>query len=277
MGSAWIILLAIAAVAAVGWLRNRRTAARRRRCRDRLTTVLGQLRPGLSLIETEPGRWRLDQDGRELATVDGKALTGALPADDEPAQRLLLAVADAAAQGPRPLAGDFDLKSHGCRTLPRLADEGLPLLTLEPKAVRHTAADSAGLPTIYLVDGEPQPVYLTDEHLAQTGIDARGLHGVALAVLRQRFDEAGARTALDGGKAVILRPADGCGGSRLLLLPEILRQGESVFAAAPAADRLVIAADRGTLEAALAEIDEPMQPLPPAVFRATTGGLRMES
>ncbi len=190
-------------------------------------------------------------------------------------------MADAARHGPRPFAGEFDLKRHGSRVLPRLADEGLELLSLEPRPVRHTAADSGGLATIYLVDGEPRPAYLAEEHLRGAGIDARDVHGVALAVLRQRFEEAPVRAALAGGEVAVIAPEDGCGASRLLLLAEVLRGGEALFAAAPTAGRLLVAGDRAALERRLdwnlGEIDEPTEPLPPAVFRVTGAGLRRES
>ena len=210
-----------------------------------------------------------------MAIVDGRALTRTLPGDEDRQRRLFLAVADAAARGPRPFAGDFDLKSHGVRILPQLADEGLALLELEPGAVRYTSVDSPGLPMIYLVDGESRPVYLTDEHLDRAGIDARDVHGVALAVLRQRLDESRVRAVLGGAMVETIEPADGCGGSRLLLLPELLREGETLFASAPTPSRLLIAADRGTLGAALVEMDEPTPPLPPAIFRVTSAGLRL--
>ncbi len=84
-------------------------------------------------------------------------------------------------------------------------------------------------------------------------------------------------SALAGGEAVTIEPPDGCGGSRLLLLPEALREGEVLFASVPAPGLLLVAADRGTLEAEMAERDEPAQPLPPVIFRVTAGGLRTES
>ncbi|MFQ5350887.1 MAG: hypothetical protein ACE5EG_10630 [Thermoanaerobaculia bacterium] len=276
MSPVWIAALAALAAAAVAWRMRHLAVARRRVCRERFAALLQELRPALSLVEAEPRRWRLERHGRELASVDAKALTAAAAGSEERRRRLFLAVADAAARGPRPWAGEFDLKSHGRRTLPRLADEGLGLLALEPMPVRFTAAEPGDLPTIYLIDGEPEPVYVTDEHLADAGIDTRDLHGVALAVLRQRFDESEVRSALIG-RVVRIAPADGCGGSRLLLLPEALGDDEALYASAPAPDLLLVAFDRGTLDQALAGPEEPAQPLPPRVFRVTADGLRMES
>lgn len=276
MSTFWLPIFIAAVVVAVVWRLRLRAARRRQICRQRLASLLEHRRPELKLIESEPDRWRLCRDGLELAPVDGRRLTRALPAERDRRRRLLLAVADAAAGGPRPFAGEFDLKSHGARVLPRLADDGLPLLALEP-AVRFVAPDSAGLATIYIIDGEPRPVYLTDGHLDGSGIDARDVHGVALAVLRQRLEETRLRAALDSARVETLEPVDGCGGSRLLLLPELLRRDETLFAAAPSPGRLLVAADRATLVGTLAAMDEPTQPLAPAIFRVTGSGLTLES
>ena len=274
MSATWILLLA-AAVAAAGWLLRRRSAERRAECRRRFAALLDERRPGLSVRAAEAG-WTLRRQGEVLGIVDGRSLTRAA-ADEGRSERLFLAVADAADHGPRPLTGEFDLKRHGARSLPRLADQGLPLLALGAAAARYVAPASAGLATIYLVDGEPRPAYVTDDHLAGAGIDARGLHGVALAVLRQRFEESEVRAALTAGRVVEIAPPDGCGGSRLLLLPEALADDETLFACAPSPALLLIAAERAALDDELAGRPLPRQPLPPAVFRATAGGLRMES
>ena len=130
---------------------------------------------------------------------------------------------------------------------------------------------------MYQVDGEPAPVYVTDDQLRGAGIDARDLHGVSLAVLRQRFEEAKVRAALDGDRVVAIEPSDGCGGSRLLLVAEALEGDEELFATAPSPALLLVAADRAALERELAARPEPEPPLEPAVFRITTAGLRMES
>ncbi len=276
MTLAWIAALIGVLLALLLW-RRRLVARRRRRCRDQLARLLAELRPHLRLVEIEPARWRLERQGRELAGVNVAALTRAAQGDEAHRRRLFLALADAAESGPRPLAGEFDLKRHGARTLPRLADEGLALLELEPPPARFVAIEAAELPWVYLVDGEPRPSYVTEEQLAGAGIDARDLHGVALAVLRQRFDEAAVRAALDGADAVEIAPADGCGGSRLLLLPEALGGDETLFAAAPSPELLLVGAGRAALAGALAGLREPPGPLPPAVFRVTASGLSKES
>ena len=246
-----IAALAAVTVAAITWWLRRRAAARRAACREDLADLLRRERPRLSLTRGEPGRWLLRHDGADLATVDGRSLTRAITADPGARRRLFLATADAATSGPRPFAGRFELQDHGARTLPRLADEALALLALEPAPVRHVAADAAGLATIYVVDGEPHPAYVTEDHLGGAGIDARDLHNVALAVLRQRFDEAEPRRALAGEGVVTMAPEDGCGGSRILLLPEALRRDETLFAAAPAPGLLLVAAERRALDDAL--------------------------
>ena len=276
MSPTWIALAAVALAVALGAALRRRAATRRAACRREMARLLADRRPGLTVRPGEGRAWRLARNGDRLATLDGGALTRAAAGDAARRRRIFLAVADAAVAGPRPFAGRFDLKEQGARVLPRLADEGLELLHLDPPPVRFTAAGSAGLPTIYLLADEPRPAYLGDEHLAAAGIDARDVHGVALAVLRQRFDEDEARRALDGGGPVRIEPADGCGGSRLLLLSEILGDGETLFAAAPGPALLLVAAERAALEEALGRIDEPVPPLPPAVLRVTAGQLTRE-
>lgn len=278
MSLLWSALLAVLALVVLGWHLRRHAAARRALCRRQLAELLAERRPELSVVAAEPGRWQLIRGGARLAEVDARAVSRAAGGGGaDRRRRLFLALADAAEHGPRPLAGELDLKSHGANTLPRLADPGLDLLADEPRPARYTAADAAGLATIYVVDGAPQPVYVTEDQLQGAGIDARDLHGVALAVLRQRFDERPVRAAVDGGETVTLAPPDGCGGSRLLLLSEALGAGETLYAAAPAADRLLVDADRERLAEALVRAGEPARPLPPAVFRVTSGGLALES
>ncbi len=276
MTLSWIAALLAVAICLVVW-RRRLAASRRRLCHDRLAELLAEERPSLRLVEAEASGWRLERDGRRLAALNVGALTRAATGDEGRRRRLFLALADAAESGPRPLAGAFELKDHGSRTLPRLADEGLAVLELEPPPARFTATEAGELPFIYVVDGEPRPAYVTVEQLAAAGIDARDLHGVSQAVLRQRFDEAVVRGALDGGAAVELAPEDGCGGSRLLLLAEALAGDETLFAAAPSPALLLVAADRSALERTLAGRSEPPGPLPPAVFRVTASGLSKES
>lgn len=278
MSPLWSALLAVLALVVLVWHLRRRAAARRALCRRQLAELLAELRPELSVVAAEPGRWQLTRNGARLAEVDARALgRAAAGASADRRRRLFLALADAAERGPRPLAGELDLKSHGARILPRLADPGLDLLADEPRAARYTDADAAGLATIYVVDRAPQSVYVTEDQLQGAGIDARDLHGVALAVLRQRFDDRPVRAAVDGGGTVTIAPPDGCGGSRLLLLAEALGAGESLYAAVPAPERLLFDSDRERLAKALVRVGEPPHPLPPAVFRVTSGGLALES
>lgn len=274
MSAFWILAPAVVA-AVVVWHLRRRAAARRAACGEQFAALLARRRPELSLGQADASRWLLRRGATELAAVDPAALTRAAAGDEEGRRRLFLAVADAAAGGPRPLAGPFDLKVHGARVLPRLADGGLRLLRLEP-AVRFVAADAAGLETLYVVNGDSRPAYLTEEHLRDAGIDARDLHGVALAVLRQRFDDSQVRAALGDRRAVAVEPPDGCGASRLLLLPEALGAGERLLAAAPSPALLLVAAERAALDEALAARGEADGPPVPGVFLATHAGLRRE-
>jgi hypothetical protein len=268
----WIALAAAAAVVGVGWVRRRRRLAREA-CRRRLAELLARRRPEIALLAAGGRTVRLEGAGDAVAAVDLGRLGGALRQRDAAAgERLMLALADAAAVGPRPLAGVFELKEHGARTLPRLAGEGQPLLLREPPPVLFTLAE-LGLAVLYLVDGER---FVSAEHLRQAGIDERDLHGVALAVLRQRSDEAEPRRALRGGEAVRLESADGCGGSRILLLPEALEPGERLWATAPSPAVLLVAAERPALERTMAAAAELAEPLPPAIYRATAEGLRRE-
>ncbi len=253
---------------------RRRAAAARGQSRRLLEEFLSRRRPPGPESMATARAVALRRDGVELASIDLGRLAAAVGGRDAAArERLFRSIADAADARPRPLAGRYELKRHGMRTLPRLVSEGIELAAPQPPVLSRAIAAGA-LSALFVIENEPGLSYLTEEHLAEAGLDVRDLLNVSLAVLRQRFDEAAARRPLDAGDVGRIEAADGCGASRILLLPEALRGGETAFAAAPTPSRLLFAGQRSSLEAALAAGDDAPDPLPPALFEVSRNGIR---
>lgn len=174
-----------------------------------------------------------------------------------------------------PLAGPLSLKLHGPRLLPRPAhpETVLALPEREPPAVGR----SPGLawPLLYVIAGSEPAAYLPEAAVREAGIDVRALHGVAIAVLRQRLDPRPVERAL-AGEVVEVRPADGCGAARLLLLPELLAPGQRLAALAldPATLLLAPPAEGERLAARVrAGGPEPREALLDAVLEVSAEGV----
>lgn len=269
---AWLAAVLVL-LAAGGWLwRRRARRAAWRRAAGELQASLE--RDGWQARPAGPRTVEIVQRDELLAAVDLDRLERALtraPADQR--RRVLRTVAAAAGQRPAALPGPYALKRHGVLTVPRLASEGLLVVTAALAPVTGDPLAGEGPRVVYQLLGEPGLTLVAEHHLAAAGIDQRDLHGVALAVLRQRSDLAGAVAAARAGELVSIASEDGCGGSRLLLVAEHLSAGEQLFAAAPEPALLVVAGAREWLEAALAALEPPSEPLPPTVLRLTAAGV----
>ncbi len=210
-------------------------------------------------VEGDAGEWRLRHEGRLVGTLPrAEVLAAAARSDrrgigqraDAWAARLCFLASPLV-----PLAGPLSLKLHGPRLLPRPSHP--ETLAALPRRAAPAVGRSAELacPLLYLVAETDPPAYVPEAAVREAGIDVPALHGVAMAVLRQRLDPTPVARALAGDEVVEVRPADGCGAARLALLPDLLAPGEHLAAVAldPATLLLASPAASGRLEARLAE------------------------
>jgi hypothetical protein len=255
----FLILLA-ALLPAAGLVLVLRTRARRRRWAKAVAAEFERFVASLAgwTAEGDAGEWRLHHEGRPvgrllrtevLAAAARSDRRGAGRRADAWAARLCFLTSPLV-----PLAGPLSLKLHGSRLLPRPSHpETLVALSRQaPPAVGRSA--ELACPLLYVVAETEPTAYVPEAAVREAGIDVPALHGVAVAVLRQRLDPTPVARALAGDEVVEVRPADGCGAARVALLPELLAPGERLTAVAldPATLLLASPAASGRLEARLA-------------------------
>lgn len=246
-----VVFLVLAAVAAVFLFRaSARRAALERRKRE----VAADLAAALAAR----GVGGLDA-GSEAAVAEA-VLAGA------DRDELFAAVADGLAQGFSAVRRKIDFKTEGPSILPRLVPTRL-VRGLPGAASREVAGSD--LSVIYLLAGEGGLRFLTAEALEASGVDEDAIWGVSEALLRQSFDGEEVRAAVNesraSGGAVEIRDESGLAASRLLQVHEHLEDGETVYAAVPGPDRLVLAAAPADVPSAA--------PFTSTFFRITADGL----
>lgn len=157
----------------------------------------------------------------------------------QPATEVVVAAACAVLRRAlRPLAGSLSLKIHGTRVgLHFVSPTVLELTAPEPRLARRPEPD-LGLVATYRIDGRSDQC-VSEDHLREQAIDTADLHGIALAVLRQRFDEALVARVV-GGAREIVESQDGTAATLLFALPDFLPSGARVAAVLESPDRLVL-------------------------------------
>jgi hypothetical protein len=228
-------------------------------------------RPGLS-ITVEPAVILAGNGGSRVALPRRRLTEAARKGHGAPA--LAAAACDLLAEQPRPLPSSFSLKIHGPRVRARLATAAaLALRPREPRPAQKWLEDLQ-LAVTYCVGDH----FLTEDHLREQGIDTRDLHGIALAVQRQEFDEELPRRALASGaekpRPEILRSKDGSAGALLLTLADALRPGEALAARLAGPDWLGLAPIAFSWPASADTPETP--PTHPAIdLRIEPGGYRI--
>jgi hypothetical protein len=237
-----LLLVALVAVAAI-WVRARR---RRAEVDGWIGAAFQTWAKGLDGVEIETADegWRVTATRATGVRIPTHGVLAAARRAERAGERApdeRWSVLLAWLEGPLPpLEGPFHLKAHGPRVLPRLCHPELfHWLPAEPRPSWRPSALSP-LGTLYLLveDGSPSRL-ITEEALREAGVDGRDLEGIALAVLRQRFEEETLRRAL-AGELVEIRPADGCGASRVLVAGDFLAAGQRLIACVPSPDRLLM-------------------------------------
>ena len=128
----------------------------------------------------------------------------------------------------------LSLSAHGERLMPRLAEAAFASDAAsqgKPLVQRPTAVP--GLVTLYVLDSEEAVMYLGEERLAELGIDAEALHARAMANLGRRSIAEIVRGVVERKQVATVEIGDTFDATRLLLVPDALREGEELVAVVP--------------------------------------------
>ena len=137
-------------------------------------------------------------------------------------------------------AEDFSLATHGERILPRVVPAGFVEAMPEKGRPVHRQFEGTGLSVVWVIDSEHSVRYIDEEMRASLGIDAEEIDALGLENLRKTFSGDVVRRAVEEGSMAMVKAMDTFDAARILLIPEHLREGESVAALIPDRDTLCI-------------------------------------
>jgi hypothetical protein len=139
-----------------------------------------------------------------------------------------------------PAAGaPLNAETHGAWIKPQLVTPEGPSGVSAGSGLVRLPLEELGLVTVYVLDLPSGGRYLTEGDLAALGLDEAGVHRLALDNLGKAFPREMVSTALSGeGSAVQFN--DSFDAARLLLIPDLLEEGQEVIALAPHRDMLLL-------------------------------------
>lgn len=209
----------------------------RRRTAELEAKLLGALERRLGGDLTITDR-HLSLAGRGYRLLRTRLLAVARRQADADAETVIEAASELLRQPLRPLPGSLSLKIHGPRiSLHLVSPTVLDLMAPEPRLARRPEP-ALRLTATYRIDGRADQC-VSEDHLRDQGIDTTDLHGIALAVLRQGFDDDLVRRVV-GGARKIVESKDGTAAALILLLPDFLPPGAKVAASLDGPNRLVL-------------------------------------
>ena len=270
LGLAWVFVFA-----GIGW---------RRGIRREFIAFLKEKFAGLKVVE-EHGMYLLVEGGRGFESgivgLAGLYKAAAQPEVRTPKDRrevyeeYLQVLRDGLAVSSHKL----DPERDAVNVMPRLVTREFfaeePALAGAP----NVPLGGTGLYVVYVLDGDASVVYLTRDHLKELELTEAELGATAVENLKARSPiEHLVRGAAEKGQVVSVKQLDTYDATRLLLLPDLLRDGETLMAVTPDRDTLVFAGagDRENLEA----LEEMLLPLAEKVLlkrvlRVTSGGIEL--
>ena len=250
---AWVILV----VLALAWLLLFLGMSWRRGIRREFVAFLKEKFAGLKVVEEHMLYLRVEGGkGFDEGLVNLGGLYHAIgqpevrtPADRREAYEKYLEVLR---EGVAVSSRKLDPQQDAGRIMPRLVTReffaGEPALAGAP----NVPLGQTGLYVVYVLDGDPSVVYLTREHLKDLEMNDAELGATAMENLwRTSPFEHLVRDAVEKEMTVSVKQLDTYDAARLLLLPDLLKDGEELFAAAPDRDTLVFtrAPQSGKVEA----------------------------
>ena len=231
-----LLLLAVAVVVALAVVLYAARSAWRRSVRRELCDLLREGHPEVAIVSES-------QASLELKTPDGGSGTlylgnlyaglAAGPSDPEARREAIRSFLESALSQRAEASQPLRLDVHGDRLLPRLQPEGFLAQAGAEDTLLQVPSGISGLVTVFVLDSEQSVMYLTLSRLAELGIDTAALAERALANLRRKTPDSPVRDAVERGHVVMLKAGDSFDATRLLLVPEMLRDGEQLAAVIP--------------------------------------------
>jgi hypothetical protein len=237
---AWVILVLLL----LAWILIYAGISWRRGIRREFIEYLKKHYPGLVVAEENVAYLRLEGPTMDLGVVSMGGLYHAVsqaevrtPQDrQEVYEKFLKMLKEGVSLMSRKLTREEDAG----RIMPRLVTREFfatePLLAGAP----NVPLGNTGLYVVYVLDGDASVVYLTRDHLADLGMSDQEVGTLALEHLKRSAPlENLVREAVEHGSVVSVKQLDTYDAARLLLLPDLLQEGEALVAAVPDRDTLV--------------------------------------
>lgn len=231
-----MIILAVVAALLLGGAFTAliRASQRRRAARD--AALLAALRERLGNDSLVASDRHLSVEGNRYRLPLRRLLKVARRTDDDAA--LAAAAVEHMREPLQPLPGSLSLKIHGTRIgVHCVRPLRLDLMGAGSRLARRPEP-TLGLTTTYRVDGRADQC-VSEAHLQEQAIDTTDLHGIALAVLRQNFDEELVARLLSGSRQVV-ESQDGSAAALLMALPDFLPTPTRLLVTVEGPDRLVL-------------------------------------
>ena len=231
-------LIGLAAVVALGVtaMFSRRAALRRE-----FRAYLARKRPDLTVAqETGQALFLRGASGEDLGTLFLHRIYREAP-QDVPGRHVLFDMLIATVSEGQALAhlGPDDR----LRVMPRIVTaSALAGMNKQPSAdVPSTPLGLGDLSVVFVLDSKNSVAYLSGSQLAELGLDPAAALKVAKENLGRSFDSALVRSAVEKPNLNVVKALDTYDAARLLLVPELLKPGESLAAMIPDRDTLVLA------------------------------------
>lgn len=161
--------------------------------------------------------------------------------DKEGYRELFSKMAGTIAEGQQALSIDAERDRE--RVYPRIVRRDWAL-----EAARQVGSDPLpsvsfgpeGLDVVFVLDSENSVAYLQSEQLADLGVSPEEAFDLAVANLGKSFQPEAIRPIVEEGSMSVVKSEDTYDAARLLLIPDSLREGESIAALIPDRDTLVL-------------------------------------
>jgi len=232
------LLVVLGVLIALIWLR---TKAYRRSIRKNLILYLQEAHPELEIISEHSHHLivrseKLEPSQMNLHNLFSQVILARATPDQQRAifKTFVSALMENMARASRPMS----LAEDGDFLLPRLLNAADLASMLRNGKLIHRPLEGTGLSVVYVRDSEQAVNYLLEDSLGELQMDAAVLHERALANLRKKSPPGFARAAVDDSKVSVFKFGDTFDAARALLIPEQLREGETVA---------VVISDRDTL------------------------------
>ena len=237
---AWVILVLLL----LAWILIYAGISWRRGIRREFIEYLKKHYPGLVVAEENVAYLRLEGPTMDLGVVSMGGLyhkvSQAEVRTPQDRQEVYEKYLDVLKEGVSLMSRKLTREEDAGRIMPRLVTREFfatePLLAGAP----NVPLGNTGLYVVYVLDGDASVVYLTREHLTQLGMTDAGVGTLALEHLKRSAPlENLVREAVDRGSVVSVKQLDTYDAARLLLLPDLLQDGQALVAAVPDRDTLI--------------------------------------